>query len=76
MLLNGLTDWIEFHNENLRNMYTSLNISRLNKSGRVRLAGQVTRIEEKISAYRVWSWSLRDRHRLENQDIDNCIILE
>lgn len=62
MLLSGLTDWIELHNENLRNMYTSPNISRLNESGKMRLAGLVTHIEENISAYRVWWGSLRARH--------------
>jgi len=42
----------------------------------MRLAGHVTRIEEKIIAYRVWWGSLRDRHRLENQGIEKCIILK
>jgi hypothetical protein len=36
------------HNEKLRNLYTSPNISRMMKSMRMRWAGHVTRMEEKF----------------------------
>jgi hypothetical protein len=46
-------EWRKLHNEELNDLYSSLNIVRVNKSRRMRLAGQVARMGESISVYRV-----------------------
>jgi hypothetical protein len=43
----------KLYNEELRNMYTSPSIIRRIKSGRMRLAGHVARMEEKRNPYRI-----------------------
>jgi PAS domain-containing protein len=44
-------EWRKLHNEELRDVYSSTSIIRIIKSRRMRLAGHVTRIEEKRNAY-------------------------
>jgi hypothetical protein len=46
-------DWRKLHNEELHNLYSSLNISRLIKSRRMRWAGHVARVGETRNAYRI-----------------------
>jgi hypothetical protein len=46
-------DWRKLHNEELHNLYSSPNIIRMIKSGRMRWAGHVARIGEKRKAYRI-----------------------
>jgi hypothetical protein len=43
----------KLHNEELHNLYSSLNIIRMIKSRRMRWAGHVARIGEKMNAYRI-----------------------
>ena len=43
-------DWRRLHNEELHSLYRSPNIVRMNKSRRLRWAGDVTRMEEGRSA--------------------------
>jgi hypothetical protein len=46
-------DWRKLHNEELHNLYSSLNIIRMIKSRRMRWAGYVARIMEKRNACRI-----------------------
>jgi hypothetical protein len=46
-------DWRKLHNEELHNLYSSLNTIRMIKLMRMRGTGHVTRMGEKINAYRI-----------------------
>jgi hypothetical protein len=46
-------EWRRLHNEELRDLYSSLNFTRVIKSRRIRWAGYVARMGEKIGAYRI-----------------------
>jgi hypothetical protein len=46
-------EWRKLHNEKLRDLYSSPSIIRIIKSRRMRLVGQVARMEEKRNAYRL-----------------------
>jgi hypothetical protein len=46
-------EWRELHNEELRDLYSSLSIIRIIKSRRMRWAGHVARMGEKRNAYRL-----------------------
>jgi hypothetical protein len=46
-------DWRKQHNEELHNLYSSLNIIRIISSRRIRWTGHVARMEEKRNAYRI-----------------------
>jgi hypothetical protein len=46
-------EWRRLHNEELNDLYSSLNIIRVIKSRRMRWAGHVARMGEGIGAYRV-----------------------
>jgi hypothetical protein len=46
-------EWRELHNEELRDLYSSLSIIRMMKSKRMRYMGHLTRIGEKRNAYRL-----------------------
>jgi hypothetical protein len=63
-------DWRKLHNEELHRLYSSPSIIRMIKSRRMRWAGHVARIGEKINAYRILVGkpegkrpSRRQRHR-------------
>jgi hypothetical protein len=43
----------KLHNEELHNLYSSPDIIRMRKSRRVRGAGHVARMEDKLNAYRI-----------------------
>jgi hypothetical protein len=45
--------WRKLHNEELRDLYSSPSIFRIIKAMRMRWAGHVTRMGEKINAYRL-----------------------
>ena len=45
--------WRKLHNEELNHLYSSLNISRVIKSRRMRWAGDVARMGERRGLYRV-----------------------
>jgi hypothetical protein len=45
--------WRKLHNEELRDLYSSLSITRIIKSRRMRWAGHVARMGEKRNAYRL-----------------------
>jgi hypothetical protein len=46
-------EWRKLHNEELRDLYSSLSIIRIIKSRRIRCAGHVARMEDKRNAYRL-----------------------
>jgi hypothetical protein len=46
-------EWRKLHDEELHNLYSSLNIIRMMTSRRMRLAGHVARMEEKRNACRI-----------------------
>jgi hypothetical protein len=46
--------WKRLHNEELHNLYASLNIIRVIKSRKVRLAGHVALMREMKNAYNGW----------------------
>jgi hypothetical protein len=46
-------EWRKLHNEELRDLYSSLSIIRIIKSRRMRWAGHVARMGEKSNAYRL-----------------------
>jgi hypothetical protein len=46
-------EWRKFHNEELRDLYSSPSIIRIIKSRRMRWKGHVTRMGEKRNAYRL-----------------------
>jgi hypothetical protein len=45
--------WRKLHNEELRNLYSSPSINRMNKSGRMRWAGHGAQMRKKRNAYRI-----------------------
>jgi hypothetical protein len=45
--------WRKLHSEELHNLYSSPSIIRMNKSRRMRWAGHVARIGEKMNAHRI-----------------------
>jgi hypothetical protein len=45
-------DWRKLHNEELRSLYSSLSITRMIKSRRMRWTEHVARMKEKTNAYR------------------------
>jgi hypothetical protein len=46
-------DWRKLHNEELHNLYSSPNIIRMIKSGKMRWAGHIARMGETRNAYRI-----------------------
>jgi hypothetical protein len=46
-------EWRKLHNEELNDLYSSLNIFRLMRSRRMRWAGHVVRMGEKRGVYRI-----------------------
>jgi len=57
-------EWRRLHNEELNNLYSSPNIVRVIKSGRMRWAGHVARMGEEREVYRVLVGKLEGRRPL------------
>jgi hypothetical protein len=57
-------DWRKPHNEELHNLYSSLNIGRMIKLRRMRWAGHVARMGEKKNAYRILVGKLEGKRPL------------
>jgi hypothetical protein len=53
--------WRKLHNEELRNLYSSLNIIRMIKSRRMRWTGNIARMGEKRNAYRILVGKLEEK---------------
>jgi hypothetical protein len=56
-------DWGKLLNEELHNLYSSPNIIRMNKSRRMRWAGNVARMGETRNAYRILVDNIKIDHR-------------
>ena len=68
-------EWRKLHNEELNDLYSSPNIVRVIKSRRMRWAGQVARICEKIGIYRVLVGKPEGKNHLGDPGLDGGIIL-
>jgi hypothetical protein len=68
--------WRKLHNEELHNLYSSPSIIRLIKSWRMRWARHVTRLGEKMNAYRILVGKPEGNRPLEDQGIGEWTILK
>jgi len=68
--------WRKLHNEELYDLYASLNIIRVIKSRRMRQTGQVARMGEITNAWKFSSDNLRGRDLSEELCVDGRIILK
>ena len=66
----GTREWRKLHNEELSDLYCSLSIVRVIKSKRMRWAGHVARMRDRIGVFRVLVGNLRDRDHLGNPGTD------
>jgi hypothetical protein len=62
-------EWRKFHSEELHNLYSSPDIIRQVKSGRMRWAGNVARMGEERKVYKVLVGSPKERDHLTDQGI-------
>jgi len=58
-------EWRKLHNEELNDLYSSLNIVRMTKSRRMRWAGHVARIGERRGLYRILLGKPEGKRQLE-----------
>jgi hypothetical protein len=63
-------EWRKLLNEELHNLYSSPDIIRQVKSGRMRWAGHVARMERREKCTRFWWESPKERDYLEDQGVD------
>jgi hypothetical protein len=68
-------EWRKLYNEELSDLYSSLNILRVIKSRRMRMAGHVARMGERIGIFGFWWGNLRERGHLGDPGVDGRIIL-
>ena len=68
-------EWRKLHNEKLNDLYSSPNIFRAIKAGRMRWAGHVARMGERKGLFSVLVVYLRERDHLGDCGIDGRIIL-
>ena len=66
----------KLHNEELNDLYSSPNIIRVIKSGRMRWAVYVARMGERRGADRVLVWKPERKNHLEDPGVDWRIILK
>jgi hypothetical protein len=64
LIRNSILKWRRLHNEELNDLYSSLNIIRVIKSRRMRSAGHVARMGEKRGAYRIFMGRTEGRRPL------------
>jgi hypothetical protein len=67
--------WRRLHNEELNDLYCSLNIVRVMKSRRMRWARHVASMMESRGVYSALVWKLRETDHLGNPGLDDMIIL-
>jgi len=67
--------WRKLHNEELNDLYSSLNIVRVIKSRRMRWAGHVAGLGESRGVHRVLVGKPEGKSHLEDPGIDGRIIL-
>ena len=69
-------EWRKLHNEELNDLYCSLNIIRVIKSRRMRWAEHVARLGERRGRTGFWWGNLKERDQLEEPGLDGRIILK
>jgi hypothetical protein len=62
-------EWRKLHNEELHNLYSSPDIIRQIKSGRMRWAGHVARMGNERKVYKVLVGNLKERDHWEDQGV-------
>ena len=68
-------DWRRMHNEELNDLYSSLNIVQVIKSRRMRWAGHVARMGEERGCIRSWWENRRERDNWGDLGVDGWKIL-
>jgi len=68
-------EWRKLHNEELNDLYCSPGIVRVMNSRRMRWAGHVALMGERIDIYRVWRGNVKLRDHLEDPGVDRGIII-
>jgi hypothetical protein len=68
-------EWRKLHNEELNDLYCSLNIVRVIKSRRTRWAGDVARMRERRGVYRVLTRKPEGKRPLARPGVEGRIIL-
>jgi hypothetical protein len=68
-------EWRKIHNEELNDLYSSLNILRIIKSRRIRWAGHVARMGEVKACTGFWWENLRKGDHWGDTGLDGMIIL-
>jgi hypothetical protein len=61
---NVSREWRKLHNEELNDMYSSLNSFRVIKSRRMRWAGHVVRMGKRRGVYKILVWKPEERRPL------------
>jgi len=69
-------EWRKLHNEELNDLYSSLNIFRVIKSRSMRWAGDVARLWESRGVYRILMGHLRESDHLKDPSADGRIIFK
>jgi hypothetical protein len=69
-------EWRSLHKEDLHDLCSSLNVIRMIRSERMRLAGRVACRGEKRSSYKLWWENLKKGNHLEHLGILGRIILK
>ena len=68
-------EWRKLHNEELNDLYSSLNIVRVIKSRRMKWAGHVARMGERRRVYRVLVGIPEEKDNFGDPGVDGKIIL-
>jgi hypothetical protein len=68
-------EWKKLHNEELHDQYSSPNIVRVIKSGRMRWTDHVARMGRRQACIGFWCGNLRERDHWGNPGVDGRIIL-
>jgi hypothetical protein len=69
-------DWRKLHDEELHNLHSSQNITRMIKSRRMRWAEHATRMGIRGMHIGYWWGSQKERDNLEDQDVGGWTILK
>ena len=72
----GGGEGVDWHNEELHDLYCSQNIIRMIKSRGIRLAKCVGGMRKNRNTYRFWCVNLKDRHVLQDMGVGEVIILK
>jgi hypothetical protein len=68
--------WRTLHNQELHNLYPSPSIIKMIKSGRMRWAGHVARMDAKRKHIGYWWESQTERDHKEDKNVDGWIIVK